>query len=163
MSKRRNLVDSKPASEPEWRRRARQLFRQHLHMDLTDYIEPDSSLYEVFFALLPLCRECHRKGDRQALKGIYGFAEWCFQQEEQDLWNPAGVAFYEHLVDEPITRDALAEWVKPEVFAGVVGLFECRMEPEEFRALTEQYYWHHGIAPQLVEAQQALPPDDYVI
>ena len=130
---------------PEWRRRARHLFRQHLHQDLDDYLEPDASIYELFFELLPLCRKAHKSGDAQALEGIYGYAQWCLQQDEEELWNAAGVAFYEHLVDDPITRDALTGWVKPEVFEQVAGLFECRMETGEFRAMAEHYYRHHGI------------------
>jgi hypothetical protein len=55
----------------------------------------------LFFDLLPMARLAHEAADEKLLNRIYGFAEWCFSQPEKELWNAAGVAFYEHLFDEP--------------------------------------------------------------
>jgi hypothetical protein len=80
-----------------WRRKAIELFP-----DLRSEVEdPDATIYSVFFALLPRCREAHDRDDTSELEKIYGFAEWCASQKAKDLWNSAGVAFYEHLFDEP--------------------------------------------------------------
>jgi hypothetical protein len=41
------------------------------------------------------------------LEKIYGFADWCASQKEKELWNAAGVAFYEHLADSNRTLEAI--------------------------------------------------------
>jgi hypothetical protein len=80
-----------------WRRRALELFPQ-LRRDLQSR---DYSVYSLFFELKPMLRTAHDSGDNELLRCIYGFAEWCSQQTAKELWNAAGVAFYEHLFDYP--------------------------------------------------------------
>jgi hypothetical protein len=86
----------------------------------------------VFFDLLPLVREAHQEGDTEALRRIYGFAEWCFEQKAKDLWNAAGVAFYEHLFDchRSLWREYV-RWLPPRVVEGCWGLWEWRLEAQE--------------------------------
>lgn len=115
------------------------MFREALRRDLTEFVDPDDSVYQVFFELLPLCRDAHEREDREALRGIYGFAEWCIRHPDQDLWNPAGVAFYEHLVDDVRTRNAILQWVPADVFAEIEGLLERRMDQTEFAQLKAAY------------------------
>jgi hypothetical protein len=78
-----------------WRRRALTLFPQ-LRRDLN---RRDYSLYSLFFDLKPLLRAALDAGDDRFVRGAFGFAEWCARSPNKDLWNPAGVAFYEHLFD----------------------------------------------------------------
>jgi hypothetical protein len=66
-------------------------------------------------------------------------------QPEEALWNPAGVAFYEHLVDDPHTLEQIPIWLSPEVFSGVLGLFKWRMEPAEFELLKTRYSSLHPV------------------
>lgn len=136
--------EQEAAPLPEWRKRAASLFRQSLHRDVTEYLRADESIYEVFFALLPLCRKAHQANDTEALRGIYEFAQWCLEQQDLQVSNAADVAFYEHLVDHPSTRDAIAQWLTPEVFESVQGLFECRMEAEDFARLKQDFYRTSG-------------------
>lgn len=79
-----------------WRRKALKLFPElRLELHRKEY-----NTYQLYFDLLPALRDAHKANDLDSLKKIYGFAEWCILQNEKDLWNPAGVAFYEHLFDE---------------------------------------------------------------
>lgn len=121
-----------------WRRKALALFPEMRH----DVQRPDFSIYMVFFDLLPMCREAHKSGDVETLRRIYGFAEWCFEQEAEDMWNAAGVAFYEHLFDGHHSLwEAIVQWLSPRVIEDCWGLWERRLsaqELEELRSLIEQ-------------------------
>jgi hypothetical protein len=122
-----------------WRRKAIEAFP-----DLRqEFEQPDTTIYQVFFELLPRVQDAHARGDTQELQRIYDFARWCFHQKTDDLWNAAGVAFYEHLVDDPTTRSQIPRWLQPDVFEGCKGLFEARLEPELFRELCDRYSRRH--------------------
>lgn len=93
---------------------------------------PDFSIYMVFFDLLPRVREAHQEGDTETLRRVYGFAEWCFEQQAKDMWNAAGVAFYEHLFDSHRTLwPEFVRWLSPRVVEDCVGLWESRLSEEE--------------------------------
>jgi len=122
-----------------WRRKAIETFP-----DLRQEFEKrDATIYQVFFELLPRVREAHDRNDTQELQRIYDFARWCLHQKTKVLRNAAGVAFYEHLVDEPTTRSQIPRWLQPDVFEDCKGLFEARLEPEEFRELCERFSKRH--------------------
>jgi hypothetical protein len=119
-----------------WRRKAIELFA-----DLRNEIQHgEATIYTVFFELLPRCRQAHRDGNEEELQKIYGYTEWCFRQKTKDLWNAAGVSFYEHLGDYKETRDAMHKWVKPDIFEDVAGLLEYRMGEKEFAKIRKQFY-----------------------
>lgn len=111
-----------------WRRKALALFPDQRY----DVQRPDFSIYMLFFRLLPMCREAHEAGDEDGLRRIYGFAEWCFEQRAKDMWNAAGVAFYEHLFDDhPSLWPEVVEWLSPLVIKGCWGLWEWRLSADE--------------------------------
>ncbi|MGI4789530.1 MAG: DUF7674 family protein [Janthinobacterium lividum] len=118
-----------------WQQKALALFPD-LQLDIE---EDGANIYTLFFELLPRCETAHVEGDIEELKKIYDFAEWCSQQEEKDLWNAAGVAFYEHLVDDPLMLEQLPFWVSDKVFEQVSGLLEWRMGSEAFALLKTRY------------------------
>jgi hypothetical protein len=98
------------------------------------------SIYDVFQTLLKMVVEAHSKCDEKLLKDIYEYAEWCFDQKAKDLWNAAGVSFYEHLVDNEITLKAIAYWIKPEIFVNIKGLLGWRLkEKEGYHKLVDEY------------------------
>ena len=118
-----------------WRRKALELFP-----DLRPEIEaPDTTIHEIFFELLPRCRAAHDRDDASELKKIYGFAEWCASQKTKDLWNAAGVAFYEHLADSNRTLEAVPRWVKRPIFEEIAGLLEARVGVARVAELRKQY------------------------
>ena len=118
-----------------WRRRALALFP-----DLRDEIQDGcANIYTVFFALLPRCREAHRDGDEAELEKIYSYAAWCSRHKARNLWNAAGVCFWEHLPDDAQTKAQMDKRIPPDVFASVVQLLQARMEAEEFAQLKKQF------------------------
>ena len=64
----------------------------------------------------------------EKLKKFYDFAEWCFRQKEKELWNAAGVAFYEHLGDYDETFLAMPNWVKRDIYDDIRGLLDARLD-----------------------------------
>jgi hypothetical protein len=118
-----------------WRRKALELFPD-LRRDIED---PDASVMSIFFDLLPRCRAAHDRNDSDELKRIYGFADWCASQKEKELWNAAGVGFYEHLADSTQTLDAIPLWVKKQVFEDIAGLLEERVGKERVAELRRRY------------------------
>lgn len=107
-----------------WRRKAIELFPDRRRC----FERGDATVYTVFFELLPRCIRAHELGDAEELRRIYGYAAWCHRQKAKDLWNAAGVAFYEHLADERPMRDEFHEWVEPDILEStVLPLLEWRL------------------------------------
>ncbi|MBP2340038.1 DUF7674 family protein [Saccharothrix coeruleofusca] len=109
----------------DWRARACALLPE-----LSAVVERESWSCHVFLSeLWQLALEAHREGDHEVLGRVYGFAHWCFQQE-QFLSNAAVVSFYEHVFDEWELRDEVAPWLPAEVVAKVRPLWEWRWPQE---------------------------------
>jgi hypothetical protein len=111
-----------------WRRRALELFPQ-LRRELG---RGDYTPYSLFADLRPLLRLAHDEGDDKLLRGIYEFAEWCARQTAKELWNPAGVSFYEHLFDYPDYSDRVIPWLSPFVVFAHWELWEAMVAPAEW-------------------------------
>ena len=118
-----------------WRRKALELFP-----DLRNEIQRgNTTIYGVFSALRTRCRQAHREENREELWKIYDYAEWCFRQKTKDLWNAAGVSFYEHLGDDAATRDVMHIWLKADIFWAVVVLLEGRVKADELDAIKKRF------------------------
>ena len=118
-----------------WRRKALELFPE-LKDELTD---PDNTPYRVFSELVPRCRKAHAQKDEEMLKKIYGYAAWCARQPAKDLWNAAGVSFYEHIVKCDAAVKGFPRWVDADIFKDVECLLEDAMEREKFAKLKSRY------------------------
>jgi hypothetical protein len=118
-----------------WRRKAIESFPD-LRYELED---PKCTIYSVFFELQSRCREAHDRNDTKDLEKIYGFADWCASQKESDLWNAAGVAFYEHLADSNRLLESIPLWVRKPIFEDIAGLLEARVGAERVAQLRKQY------------------------
>jgi hypothetical protein len=112
--------------------------------------ETNYTIYQLFFDLTPMAEQAHRNRDTDSLKRIYGFAEWCLHQSDKDLWNSAGVAFYEHIFDDRSLRDQIVPWLSSEVISQVKGLWEMMLPREAYRELNEVLVKH---------AQSEHPPN----
>jgi len=123
-----------------WRRKTVELF-PNLERDLNNQFTP----YTVFMHLRMRCRDAHKRGDEAELSKIYGFAEWCHRHKAKDLWNAAGVSFYEHLGDKEITRQNIPQYVKPDIFEDISGLLQWQMGNSKFAKLKSEYEKHHKI------------------
>lgn len=111
-----------------WRRKAELLFpKLKRELNAKDY-----TIYSLFTDLQPMCRDAHASGDEELMRRIYGFSEWSLMQKAKDLWNAAGVSFYEHLVDQRDLWPLVIPWLSPFVITTVRGLWEWRLTPAEF-------------------------------
>jgi hypothetical protein len=114
-----------------WRRRALEAFP-----DLRASVESsDTTLMLFFFELGGEAARAHRIEDERRLDAIYSFAEWCARQPEEELWNPAGVGFYEHVFDEPDIRERVAPWLPEDIRAEHEGLWKLMLNPKDFAAV----------------------------
>jgi len=104
-----------------------------------DFEDPEESIYLVLSAMLSAAIDFHMENNIDRLQKIYDFAEWCFRQKSKDLWNAAGVAFYEHLGDHIETRQDIRRWVKPDIYAEIRGLLELRLTDKELQQIDSNY------------------------
>jgi hypothetical protein len=104
-----------------------------------DFEDPSASIYLVFSELRSAAINFHKANNNERLQKIYDFAEWCFRQKDKDLWNAAGVSFYEHLGDYSETRHEMRRWVKPDIYSQIRGLLELHLSNEEMKQIDTSY------------------------
>lgn len=78
--------------------------------------EHQDSIYSAFSDLLGELGAAVRCNDIHTVSAIFDFAEWCYRQEAKDLWNAAGVSFYEHLADDPNVVPIIHAYLEPSIF-----------------------------------------------
>jgi hypothetical protein len=104
-----------------------------------EFEQPETSIYDVFIELLPATVKAHSQSDKAKLKKLYDFAEWCFRQEAKELWNAAGVSFYEHLIDYAETKETFAKWVKPDIYNLIRPLIQSRLSEVDLKKIDKMY------------------------
>lgn len=102
----------------------------------------DLTVYTVFMELLPITVQAHIDRDPGRLKKIYNYAAWCFSQKDKDLWNAAGVCFYEHLGDHEASFSAFTSWISKETYDKIRGLLNLRLTEDKMKQL-DRYYRDH--------------------
>ena len=107
-----------------------------------EFEQTETSIYVVFSEMLTALVDAHKQTNIARLKQIYDFAEWCLSQKEKDLWNAAGVAFYEHLGDYEETMKEFPKWIKSEIYSQIRGLLELRIQESELKKLDKLYGYH---------------------
>ena len=135
----------------KWRQMVLTLFPDmRLEVQRRDY-----SVHLVFFDLLQRVREAHQDGDLETLRRIYGFAEWCSEQRAKDLWNSAGVGFYEHLFDSHRSLwPEMVRWLSPRVVDDCMGLWELRLSEADMAEVRRLFAERRK--PLHQEARQAM-------
>ena len=115
-----------------WRRKALALFPS-----LKDELTGDSyTTYSLFMDLRRMVREAHHDNDEEMLRNIYCFAQWCLRQKSEDMWNAAGVSFYEHLFDDYRSGwHLIVPWLSPTVISDVSSLWELFHSEEELKQI----------------------------
>ena len=96
------------------------------------------SLMQFFFVLTPVVKQAHLSRDEEFLFRVHAFADWCMRQPEQEIFNPAGVAFYENLFDDRPHDEAIS-WISPTVFADIEELLGFRLGAERFAKVKAAY------------------------
>ncbi len=106
-----------------------------------DFEDPYFEIYSVFSELLTILEDSFKKNDIEKIEKIFKYAEWCFRQKEQKLWNAAGVSFYEHLGDNHETFSNFTTWVKKDIYVDIRGLLQLRIEKDKLESLDKFYNW----------------------
>ena|SRR5208282_5606122 len=104
-----------------------------------EWEDSEETIYMAFMELNARCQDAHDRGDQELLSKIYDFAAWCSRQADKDIWNAAGVSFYEHIVDHPIALKEIPRWIPPDVFHQISSLLQWRMGEEAFSELATRY------------------------
>ncbi|SFM61997.1 hypothetical protein SAMN05428949_0198 [Chitinophaga sp. YR627] len=118
-----------------WRRKAIECMPENR----TELQDPGTSIYGAFIDLLAATKIAHQQKDTAKLKSCYAFAEWCFSQREKDLWNAAGVSFYEHLGDHAITLQEMPRWVKRSIYMQIRDLLVFRLGEDAVKQIDKRY------------------------
>jgi hypothetical protein len=141
-----------------WRRRAIESFPE-LRRELNDPHEIPN-VYSLWFELFPLWRDAHTNGNDEILDRIYGYADWCFRQRAEDLWNSTAVCFYEHVLDHGSWETVLPR-LSDELIRDVWGLWEYFMSEADMTLLRKVLHKHGRPVPALgtglVEPEEARP------
>lgn len=118
-----------------WRRKALALFPE----DRREIEDPRTSIYLVFMLhALPAVRAEHDAGTSDRLPALYGFAEWCLRQKAKDIWNAAGVSFYEHVFDGPKADwSRVVPWLSQYAVDNCAGLWEWRLGANDYNRVRE--------------------------
>jgi hypothetical protein len=101
--------------------------------------DPDLSPYTAFSELLYLLEQAHLNKDILRIQKIYDYAEWCFRQKDQKLWNSAGVSFYEHLGDNEVVFSQFTNWIKKDIYKDIRSLLDQRLDNEKMKYLDKYY------------------------
>ena len=95
----------------------------------------------MFSELLYLLEQAHIDRDVERIRKIYDYAAWCFKQQDQKLWNAAGVSFYEHLGDREVVFLQFTNWIKKDIYFEIRELLYQRLDDEKMKHLDNYYGW----------------------
>lgn len=98
----------------------------------------EGSALAFFSALLAAAKAAHRANDDAFLLRAYAFAHWGMSQPDRDVWNAAGVGFFQHLFDD-MPPDTVAPWIASEAFSDVVPLLEVQLGAERARKVRKRF------------------------
>lgn len=104
--------------------------------------QSEFSIYLAFGTILGIVENAARDFNEDLLKRCFAFAQWCHDQEEKDLWNSAGVSFYEHLADDPAVEQVVHRFVNRKTFEDVRGLLESMGKVDAVKRIEQRY--SHG-------------------
>lgn len=93
-----------------------------------DQHEDDYHAYMFFGELRGLACKAHLAGDEATLRRVHGFVEWALDHKDRNIWNPAGIGFYESFLDFPECLKAAVPWLSPYVIWQVWDLWEFMAE-----------------------------------
>jgi len=115
-----------------WRRKAIESFPE-LRPKLNDRREIPN-VYLLWLELRPMWVDAHTDGNDEMLDRIYGYADWCSQQRDKDLWNSTAVCFYEHILDDGGWETVLPR-LSDATIVDVWGLWEYFLSEADLAAL----------------------------
>lgn len=106
-----------------------------------DFQDPDLTPYTVFSELLPILEQAYIDQDTVRIQKIHDYAAWCLRQKDKNLWNPAGVSFYEHLADNELLFSQFTKWIKKDIYVDIRDLLCQRLDEKKMKSLDKHYDW----------------------
>ena len=105
-----------------WRRKAIELFPEYQ----AEFEHPNAKICTVLIDLVALVKESHENNDKEMLKKIYGYAEWCHMQRKRayHLWDGASVCFYEDIIAIKEALTELPYWVRHDIIVEMMPLWK---------------------------------------
>jgi hypothetical protein len=111
------------------------------------------TLAQFFCVLLSATRKAHRTGDDEFLLSAYAFAHWCMAQPDRELWNAAGVAFFEYLFDD-LDPATVVPWLAPRTCTDILPLVGHRLGEQRVREIERAYAkrqtWQENVYPSVI-------------
>ncbi len=101
--------------------------------------QDESSIYLAFGTVGWLVEHAAKNGNEDMLRQCFDFAQWCFDQDAKDLWNAAGVSFYEHLADNKDVELIVHQYVKRSTFLKARELLVFMGHSEAVKRITQRY------------------------
>jgi hypothetical protein len=123
---------------PKWEALARVLVPELYAAFRINGERSDGSVMPFMALLLQATTVAHRENDEQFLVNAYAFAHWCVAHPDRDLWNSAGVCFFERLFDD-MPADEVAPWIASDAFAEISPLLEARFGAERARKIRKRF------------------------
>ena len=145
MDRQNNQVSHTSDRLPRWRALAQVMLPNEFSAASINRTERCST-YAFFAEVLSSVRRAHSVDDSNELPKIYAFAEWSLWHPNKQLWNAAGVSFYEHAFDHPADIDNIMAWIAPKTRAAASGLWDVRLEPatlERVKRASQSVHWTH--------------------
>ncbi len=96
-------------------------------------------IYITFGIILHALHDAHKENDAEQIQNIYAFAEWCHKQKSKDVWNAAGVVFYEHLGRYAEIRDALPKWISHPFYKEIRELLKRGLDEKQLQKIDKVY------------------------
>lgn len=107
--------------------------------------ERDYGMAQLFFDLLPIWKDAHHQNDNLLLVQIHAFAEWCLDQQDYEIWNAAGVGFYQHLFDEHgIPLANITRFIPQNIMQEISDFLRVRHPPEVIGRLEKSLGYNLG-------------------
>jgi len=98
-----------------------------------------ADIFEVYLLMNRVFKRAYEENNQEKIRSIYAYAEWCFTQKHKELWNAAGVLFYEHLIDDLEIKREIHKWLKHSIYIEIRGLIVWRAGEEEAKKIDEAY------------------------
>jgi hypothetical protein len=119
----------------EWYKKAIEAFP-----DLIDHFAMDGdTTYGVFSALCyTMENDWLPSNNRQEIQKAFDYAHWAADQEEDDLWNAAGVGFFEHVFEKMDYFGIVVSYLTKDDVRAYMDLWEMFCEKGRFEELQDK-------------------------
>jgi len=92
----------------------------------SDFNDEEFTPYLALTEVKNIALTALKSNKNHLVEKCFEYAEWCFRQDEEDLWNAAGICFYEYIYDQDEVLEKVVEIVSIEIFEDIKGLLEQR-------------------------------------